>query len=154
MKEITIENLTKNPYNLSLNGIKIIEEKYNVSYIGVWQPMKNNGSYNDLPLDVFYQENPDIAKGHSNYMGVYTNVNQVFITNAASCFAKTITAIKGRNTGLIYVSNYAHDFKYCRGAGFVDGGRFYTRYDPTAADTISIICKDGKFYEISEEDWD
>jgi len=116
----------KHGYHFNTNAIKIIEEKYNAKYMGYWCTKRNGGeSWNEVPVDVFYVENPDTSKGHTNYFGMFRKGENVLITDASSCFNDTITGVLCPD-GEVAVSRYRHD---CRaaGSGAIDGGRDYMK---------------------------
>lgn len=112
--------------------IDVIEQKYGGAiYMGPWTTKRPNGGWNDLPVEVFYQPNPDTEKGHSHYFGIFVRENQVFITNAESAFSEPIAGVLA-SSGEVVVSRYAHDFVQREGF-FIDGGRDYCRLGGTAA---------------------
>lgn len=113
-------------YWLKEASIKKTEELYNAKYMGYWCTKRNdNESWNDLPVDVFYVENPDRDKGHTNYFGLFVQNEALWITNAASAFSETMSGIE-TDDGEVIVSRYRHDYvekdKY-----MIDGGRDYLR---------------------------
>lgn len=121
-------NTPTDGYWLKEDGIKKAEELYGAKYMGFWSTKRSdNGGWNDTPVDVFYQPNPDTEKGHSHYFGLYKQMltGVLYITDAKSAFSDPILGIETED-GEVIVSRYRHDYvekdKY-----MVDGGRDYFR---------------------------
>jgi hypothetical protein len=119
-------NTPKDGYYFSQGQIKVIEEKYGAKYMGYWCTKRLNGeSWNDNPVDVFYQSEPDTEKGHKHHFGMFVQNGTLFITDATSAFSDPILGIETED-GEVIVSRYRHDYvekdKY-----MVDGGRDYFR---------------------------
>lgn len=135
------------PYHFNADGIKKIEEAYKAKYLGPWAVKRKNG-WSEQPVDVFYQPNPDLSKGHSHYFGMFlAGDGGVYITDAKSAFSEPITGIRCSDDTVI-VSRYRHD--YVVGGGFfIDGGRDYIRAGgnklPKETDYVKITVKDGEF---------
>lgn len=113
--------------------IKKCEEKYNAKYIGDFQTKRKDGSWNEKPCAIFYVENPDINKGHSNYLGLFAKYitdeySELLITNGLSAVEEPFTAIQADN-GEYVISSYRHDYRVSNdGSVMIDGGRDYNRY--------------------------
>ena len=119
-------NTPKDGYHFSQGQIKVIEDKYGAKYMGYWCTKRPDGeSWNDRPVDVFHQPNPDVEKGHNEYFGMFVQQGTVFITNATSAFSDPITGIETED-GEVIVSRYRHDYVE-KGKYMVDGGRDYFR---------------------------
>jgi len=132
----------KDGYHFTEAQIRTIEELKNAKYMGYWCTKRLNGeSWNERPVDVFYQENPDIAAGHSNYFGMFMQDNMVYITNAESCFSEPIIGSVCED-GEVIVSRYRHDYVAKKGA-MIDGGRDYTRTN--MCKTTRVIVDGGEF---------
>ena len=119
-------NTPKDGYWLKEANIKKAEELYGAKYMGYWCTKRLNGeSWNDNPVDVFYQPNPDTEKGHKHYFGLFVQGGVLYITDATSAFSDPITGIE-TDDGEVIVSRYRHDYvekdKY-----MIDGGRDYLR---------------------------
>lgn len=119
-------NTPKDGYWLKESSIKKTEELYGAKYMGYWCTKRLNGeSWNDNPVDVFYQPNPDTEKGHKHYFGLFVQNGALYITDATSAFSEPITGIE-TDDGEVIVSRYRHDYvekdKY-----MIDGGRDYLR---------------------------
>lgn len=113
-------------YHFKEASIKKIEEKYGAKYMGYWCTKRVDGeSWNERPVDVFYQPNPDKEKGHSHYFGMFTQNGSVWITNAESAFSDPITGIE-TDDGEVIVSRYRHNY-VTKDNYMVDGGRDYFR---------------------------
>ena len=113
----------ENGYHFNKSGIQKIEEMYGAKYMGYWATKRPNGNWNELPVDVFYQPNPDTEKGHTHYFGMYRQTD-VYITDASSAFSDPIYGVDVG--GRVLVSRYVHDFSEFNG-WFIDGGRDYCR---------------------------
>jgi hypothetical protein len=131
-------------YHFAKKGIKIIEERYNAKYMGYWCT-KHGESWKETPVDVFYVENPDRSKGHSNYFGMFRKGENVFITNAESCFADGMTGVLSPD-GEVGISRYRHHMQAV-GAGAIDGGRDYIKVIGEAVwyPTIRVTVEGGEF---------
>jgi hypothetical protein len=118
-------NLDKKPYWLNEEGIGIIEEKYNAKFMGSWAIKRSDGIWTEEPVDVFYVENPDTSKGHTNYFGIFVKQGEAYITEASTAFSEPIIGRVTRN-GEVLVSRFRHDFQSKDGV-MIDGGRDYVR---------------------------
>jgi hypothetical protein len=119
-------NTPKDGYHFSQGQIKVIEEKYGAKYMGYWCTKRLNGeSWNERPVDVFYQSEPDTEKGHKHYFGMFVQEGTLWITDATSAFSDPITGIETED-GEVIVSRYRHDYVE-KGKYMVDGGRDYFR---------------------------
>lgn len=115
-------------YHFSCDNIKKLEEHYSGTYVGAFCTRKPSGNWNDIPVDVFYQSNPDVSKGHSHYFGVFRQDGHVYVTNAISVTEQPMMGVVA-DDGEIVVSRYRHDYRVSGdGSVFIDGGRDYTRY--------------------------
>ena len=116
----------KDGYWIKEDGIKKAEELYGAKYMGYWCTKRLNGeSWNDNPVDVFYQPNPDIEKGHKHYFGLFIQNGSLYITDATSAFSDPITGIE-TNDGEVIVSRFRHDYVE-KDEYMIDGGRDYFR---------------------------
>ena len=121
-------NTPKDGYWFSEAQIKKAEELYNATYMCYWCTKRLNGeSWNDSPVDVFYQPNPDTNLGHKHYFGLFKELQtgSLYITDATSAFSEPMMGIE-TDDGEVIVSRYRHNYvekdKY-----MVDGGRDYFR---------------------------
>lgn len=140
------------PYHFNVDGIKMVEHMYKAKYLGPWCKKVKNG-WSDVPVDVFYQPNPDLSQGHSHYFGLYLAADGgIFITDAASAFSEPINGILCPDETVI-VSRYRHDY-VVHGGFFIDGGRDYTRSGfPNKNELpryVTVTVKDGNF-EFTEQ---
>lgn len=125
-------------------GIRKIEEKYNAKYMGYWCTKRPSGGWNESPVDVFYVENPDTSKGHTNYFGMFIKTDpytgestgSVYITEASTAFSEPIAGIP-TDDGEVIVSRYRHDYVEKDGR-MIDGGRDYTRSSMHPTVTITV----------------
>ena len=81
-------------------SIRKIEEKYGAKYMGYWCTRNRHGGWNDSPVDVFYQPNPDTSKGHTHYFGMFIRTDPysgegsgVYITEASTAFSEPIAGM-------------------------------------------------------------
>lgn len=119
-------HISKDPYWFTEDGIKKIEEMYGAVYMGHWCTKHSAGWWNDYPVDVFYQPNPDFSKGHSHYFGMFKQKDNVYITNAESAFSQEIFGLLAED-GEVIVSRYRHDC-VVKEDQMIDGGRDYLKY--------------------------
>lgn len=137
-------------YHFSALNIKTIEELKDAKYIGYWCTKRLGGGWNEMPVDVFYVENPDRSQGHSNYFGMFrTHDKQVMITNAESCFSKPLVGAVC-DDGEVIVSRYRHDYVEKKGA-MIDGGRDYVRSNGCKTVRVELNGAEFTFSEFSEE---
>ena len=134
-----------NGYHFDEVGIAKIEEAYGAKYMGHWA-IKRQSGWSDTPVDVFYQPNPDVSKGHSHYFGMFVDYfGKVMITDAASAFSEPITGLLTENDEVI-VSRYRH---HCvvKGSYMIDGGRDYLRTSGNSADgkLVKVTVENGEF---------
>jgi hypothetical protein len=121
-------NTPTDGYWMKEAGIKKAEELYGAKYMGYWCTKRLNGeSWNDNPVDVFYQPNPDESKGHKHYFGLFLQGpnSALYITDATSAFSEPIMGIETED-GEVIVSRYRHDYVE-KGKYMIDGGRDYLR---------------------------
>lgn len=137
-------NNASNGYHFDEMGIGIIEERYGAKYMGYWCTKSPRGHWNERPVDVFYQPNPD--KGHSNYFGMFRQDDEVYITNAESCFSEPLTGAVCSD-GEVIVSRFRHDYIERKGA-MIDGGRDYTRSNNCKLVRVNVIGSEFTFDEI------
>ena len=135
-------HIPKDGYYFNEAAILKAEEMYKAQYMGFWCTKRPDGNWNERPVEVFYQPNPDLEKGHSHYFGLLVDhLDRVMITNAESAFSEPMTGVICED-GEVLISRYRHDYR-TKGDRMVDGGRDYTRSSlhPTAL----VIVKDGEF---------
>ena len=140
MAELFVE-IPQDGYHFNLEGIVKIEEKYGAKYMGYWCTKHSSGAWNDIPVDVFYQPNPDTSKGHSHYFGMFRQGDRVWITNAESAFSEPMTGVICED-GEVLVSRYRHDY-HTKGDRMIDGGRDYVRRSLHHTATVTVV--DGNF---------
>lgn len=112
-------------FHLSEAGIKQMEQHYGAKYMGYWCTIAKSGGWTYEPIDVFYQPNPDLSKGHSHYFGILIRDGVVYITNASPVFSQPMYGVLCED-GEVIVSRYRHDC-VVKGNHMIDGGREYTR---------------------------
>jgi len=121
-------------------------KKYNASYLGIFCLKTYEGAWSESICGVYYVDNPDTSKGHTNYFAIsFLGVLDVraFISKGDSAFEDGLTGIVSEE-GEVLISKYRHDYRKFKRDGdvFIDGGRDYTRSNTT---TIDISVVDGKF---------
>ena len=127
-------------------ALNIIEEQYKAKYMGYWAIKRDGGNWSEMPVDVFYQPNPDLSQGHSHYFGIFTVPGQgVMITDAASAFSEPITGLL-TNDGEVIVSRYRHDC-VTKDNCMIDGGRDYLRTSGSNTDgkLVKVTVVNGEF---------
>lgn len=108
-----------------------IEKHYKAFYMGFWE-LKNGTA-----CRIFFQPEPDVALGHSNFFGIIVKTSlgysaqpdDIWIVNGKSAFETPMSAIMNPNTAEVIISQSNHDFRSFRGGGnvYIDGGRAYCR---------------------------
>ena len=135
----------ENGFHFTDDAIADIAKHYGAKYMGPWSILQKSGWTID-PVDVFYQPNPDVSKGHSHYFGMFrTFEGQVMITKAESAFSEPITGLL-TDDGEVIVSRYRHDY-VTKGPYMIDGGRDYLRTSGNTADgkLVKVTVVDGEF---------
>ena len=147
--------IPENGYWFKKDGIRKIEEKYGAKYMGYWCTKRPNGGWNESPVDVFYVENPDTSKGHTNYFGMFIKTDpytgkstgQVYITEASTAFSDPIAGIP-TDDGEVIVSRYRHDYVEKDGR-MIDGGRDYVRASMHPTVMVTVV---GDKFIVSERE--
>jgi hypothetical protein len=137
-------------------GIQKIEEKYGAKYMGYWATKNSRGYWNESPVDVFYQPNPDTSKGHTHYFGMFIKndpftgegTGSVYITEASSAFSDPISGIP-TDDGEVIVSRYRHDY-VTKDGRMIDGGRDYVR--ASMHPTVMVTVDGDRFVIVERED--
>ena len=143
--------INKSPYWLSHQGVLSVEKAKNATHMGYWCAKTQSGSWGEEPIDVFYQPNPDVSKGHSHYFGLFAQFGIMYIAKADSCFSKPILGALIEDTGEVLVSRYRHHFE-ARGPVFVDGGRDYFRHSvPIVEVEVSVNGPEFEFKLVEKE---
>jgi hypothetical protein len=135
-------HVPKDGYHFKEAGLLKVESIKGAEYMGFWCTKRSDGSWNESPVDVFYQPNPNLEAGHSHYFGLFVDhVNRVMITDASSAFSEPMTGVICED-GEVLVSRYRHDYR-TKGDRMVDGGRDYVRSSLHPTATVTVV--DGKF---------
>jgi hypothetical protein len=140
-------NIPEDGYWFKSAGISKIEEKYGAKYMGYWCTKRPSGGWNEQPVDVFYQPDPDTTKGHTHYFGMFYRDDVLYITEASTAFSDPIAGIP-TDDGEVIVSRYRHDYVEKDGR-MIDGGRDYTR---SSIHPTVIITVDGDKFVVSERE--
>lgn len=131
-------------YHFNKNQIKMIEERYKAKYVGAFCTKRKNDTWHEMPVDVFYDPNPDVQKGHKHYFGMfYDHMNdQAMITDATSAVSEPMVGVVAKD-GEVIVSGYRHDYKRSNDDSvFIDGGRDYLR-TVIGANTVGVMVCEG-----------
>jgi hypothetical protein len=105
--------------------------------MGYWCTKKPSHDWNESPVDVFYVENPDRTKGHTNYFGMFKREGAVYITDASSAFSESISGVLCED-GEVLVSRYRHDYVR-KGSHMVDGGRDYMKCSISPQVAVHVV---------------
>lgn len=135
-------HIPKDGYHFKEPTILKVEDMYKAHYMGFWCTKRLDGSWNERPVEVFYQPNPDVEKGHSHYFGLFfDHLDRVMITNAETAFSEPMTGVICED-GEVLISHYCHDYR-TKGDRMIDGGRDYTRSSLHPTATVTVV--DGIF---------
>lgn len=106
--------------------IKKIEEHYSANYLLDLCVKNNKDVWSEIPIAIFYNKNPNITEGHSNYFGIFLRDNQTIICNAKSVADVDWYGVIDDND-MVYLSRYRHDYRETPEGYFIDGGQDYQR---------------------------
>lgn len=135
-------------YHFKKEGIRKIEENYNAFYMGYWA-IKTKNCWSETPVDVFYQPDPDLSKGHKHYFGMYEQNGSAYICDATSAFSETMIGVL-TDSDEVLVSRYRHDYRE-KGNVMIDGGRDYVRRS-LAGPTVKVTVEGPEFkFELENE---
>ena len=132
----------KDGFHFNEQQIAKISNLYHAVYMGYWCTKPSSGQWNEQPVDVFYVEQPDRTKGHTNYFGMYMVDGSPYICEASSVFSEPITGVLCED-GEVIVSRYRHDY-VTKGKYMIDGGRDYVR-SHGAASYVTVTVHGGEF---------
>ena len=141
-------NIDMNPFWLNEDTVKVVEQKFGAKYMGVWCTKTRSGYWNEQPVDVFYQPNPDTAKGHTNYFGIFYNGASPMICDASTAFSEPIYGLL-TDEDEVLVSRCRHDYR-AKGEYMIDGGRDYLRRSDEG-DLVRVHVNEDKFEFILED---
>lgn len=119
------KNIVQKPLKghfFSEQSIKKAEEHYQAKFVDTF----------DLgygPVDVFYNPNPDVSKGHSHYFALrYLYVKDaVYISDGSKVLELSLNGFRA-DSGEIVFSRHRHDYRTSQdGTVSVDGGVDYFR---------------------------
>lgn len=147
------------PYWFTKAAITKLQENVmfkDCTYMGAWCIKNGKYGWSNFPVEVFYQPNPDTAKGHSHYFGIYIDYesNKTMITNAASAFECDIMGIL--EDDVVYVSRYRRDYVLTPKGDSIDGGRDYLKLNGNPV-LVNVKAEADKFIFTLNEDftfWD
>lgn len=105
-------------------NIENAEKHYNATYVTDMCVRDKNGNWANLPVSIFWVEKPEKPE-YSNYLGVFINGGQVFVTNGLSATVEEFWGSEAENGEIIY-SRWRHDYRISEDkTAMVDGGRDY-----------------------------
>jgi len=134
--------IVKEPCWLIDEAVPRVEEVYNAKFMGHWAILDKNNCWINSPVDVFYVENPDRSKGHSNYFGLFWSLDSGWsICDAQSAFSVPMMGALCPD-GEVLVSRYRHNYVE-KDDIMIDGGREYTRTN--AENLVSVTVINGEF---------
>ena len=132
----------KDGFHFTEQQIAKIAALHQATYMGYWCTKAPRGHWNEQPVDVFYVEQPDRTKGHTNYFGMFRRQDDVLICDASSAFSEPMTGVLCEDD-VVIVSRYRHDY-VTRGPYMIDGGRDYVR-SGGAVSYVSVTVRGGEF---------
>ena len=132
----------KDGFHFTEQQIAKIAALRQATYMGYWCTKAPRGHWNEQPVDVFYVEQPDRTKGHTNYFGMFRGDDGVLICDASSAFSEPMTGVLCED-GVVIVSRYRHDY-VTKGKYMIDGGRDYVR-SHGAASYVTVTVHGGEF---------
>lgn len=126
-------DLIHKDHNKDIFDINKIEEMYEAEYLLETCLVTKEGSWANFPASLFYQENPDVEKGHTNYFAIY-----MCPLRNTLCITKGDRAVKDVTYSGIFIpeaqsilySAFRHDFQTFKTPDeeyLIDGGRDYTK---------------------------
>lgn len=132
-----------------------INPEHKDKFVGAFPAKLKSGAYTQMHFPVFYQENPDTAKGHLPYYMYIIQNHMTYITGAMHIPELDIHCIRAKNGEIIY-SRSLHDYRQSEDASCaIDGGFDYLRttYEPDyKPDQLIVKVKDGEFV-YNQENW-
>lgn len=119
-------------------NVEAAEGQYSATYICDLAILGPNKCWNETPVMVFYQPNPDVSKGHSHYFGLFPHRGGIAIVDAASVAGipmlgivdQSHSTMKEHNDpeGVVVFSRFKHDYVPTEDhSAAVDGGRNYIK---------------------------
>lgn len=151
------EKFLKRFTNLGISVDAVIKKFPTSRYVGQFPLKARGGDMTDFAADVFYEPNPDVELGHSNYFAVYRTADGAFITNASHVETLILLVYADSDGDFIY-ARYQHDFRpfddnYVDGGAWLDVpgapgmksmmGRLLGNVEPESQ--FSVVVKDGEF---------
>lgn len=129
--------------SIQLINVNLAEQFYKSKYLGDFCTKNTEGGWNELPVALFYNKNPDISKGHTHYFGLFAQDRSVLITDGSSVADEPIIGIVADN-GEVVFSRYRHDHVTSTDESvWIDGGRDYIRTNKIDR-LVSIQLIDGE----------
>ncbi len=129
-------------------------------YVGQFPlQVKEFARFSDSAHDVFYVQNPDVEKGHSNYFALYVRDGKGYVTNAKHIESLMLSVYTDKECNYIY-PRFQHDFRHFDETSFCDGGawiedsdtKMFSMWGRCGGDVLpsvmNVIIKDGEFFKI------
>ena len=138
------------PLCFNKSSIPIIEERYKAKYILETEFYTKSGWSGDLVGLIFYQPNPDLEAGHSNYFIIYkSSIHGIMITNGLDTVEKLVLNCVSDSNGVFEYSHFNHHYHQV-GNVAIDGGRLYTRLigDIHGANQASFKIEEDKLVRV------
>ena len=134
-------NIHNEPTLFKPYQIKIIEEKYNGTYVFESCIKTKDGGWTDRAFAIFYTEEPH-PEG-SNYFAIGRDYSTSLIKKMKLIISNGISATEEfqgvQYKDDVYYSRYCHDFRQCTRNLFVDGGRDYLRIGGSVLDQVKHV---------------
>ena len=142
-QEVKIIRDEESQVGFNKEQIKAIEDHYKASFVGDFCIKAKGGGWVNMPVAIFYQENPPELSSQgrkcSNYFGMYYAAGgDLMICDGSSAFAEPIAGVVADNGEVIY-SRWRHDYRGSSdGYAIVDGGRDYLKTN-RANKTVQLV---------------
>lgn len=165
MKQLAYSLFVKNFTSTGVDVGAVLTKYPTAQHVGQF-PLKLRGGFSDFHAEVFYEPNPKIELGHSNYFAIYTPMGGVYIIGAEHV-EKLVLSVYTDSEGDFIYSRFQHDFrsfKTSAGEVSIDGGWWtqgeYGDHFQMIGRTLwdggpcprgmSVVVRDGEFYEVEE----
>ena len=130
------------PFHIAEDGINKIEDYYNAKFMGSWCIKDKFGNWNDEPVDVFFQYEPDETKGETNYFGVFKGYDaegkmNIYICDATSAFLEPIYGVLA-DDGEVLISRYRADKKEKNNHMIVGGRDFIQKSEHSKVIEVAV----------------
>lgn len=138
-----MRKMPRRPY-WGFNIEKAMEHLNADKFLGEFCVKNKDGGWVNMPVAMFYSENPDTSKGHKNYPFLYLDPidGQLFVSALDKEQMDEQRKVRGVYCTLCdsaFFSQFRHDYVNCEcdNEAFVDGGRDY--FKAGAKDMTKVI---------------